>query len=237
MNLESNSSKKPTPKVAIDEIDFDFKPITSGLGFHSTKTTEIKPAFSDSSSTGSMPMPMPSKPSVQPMAPRKENNQIYQNELSSFYGREAVPQSPVEPVRVEKIIRTATKSQRVLAYVLDLALVVSTVGLVLTIMARLIDKDLLEIWAAYPNEISPLVVILFTGFYLIYFSIYDKTPQSTLGKNLMNIRVVDLDNKSPSFTMLVFRSFVTLMNFVSLGLFSYFDLQNKIANTKVVKVD
>ena len=235
MNLESNSSKKPTPKVAIDEIDFDFKPITSGLGFHSTKTTEIKPTFSDSSSTGSMPMP--SKPAAQPMTARKENNQIYQNELSSFYGREAAPQVPVEPLRVEKIIRTATKSQRVLAYVLDLALVVSTLGLVLTIMARLIDKDLLEVWSAYPNEISPLVVILFTGFYLIYFSIYDKTPQSTLGKNLLNIRVVDLDNRSPSFTMLVFRSFVTLMNFVSLGLFSYFDLQNKIANTKVIKVD
>lgn len=238
MNLESNSSKKPTPKVAIDEIDFDFKPITSGLGFHSTKTTEIKPAFSESSSSGgSMPMPMPLKTAVQPMAARKETNQIYQNELSSFYGREAAPQIPVEPVRAEKIIRTATKSQRVLAYLLDLGLVVSTVGLVLTIMARLIDKDLLEVWSAYPNEISPLVVILFTGFYLIYFSIYDKTPQSTLGKNLLNIRVVDLDNKSPSFTILVFRSFVTLMNFVSLGLFSYFDLQNKIANTKVVKVD
>lgn len=243
MNLESNSSKKPNPvvatPVAMDDIDFDFKPITSGLGFHSTQTSEIKPTFNESAkmSSPSISMPMPSMPSHQPMA-RKESNQIYQNELSAFYGRDtATQQAPVEEVRVEKIIRAATKSQRVLAYVLDMGLILSCVGLVLTIMARLIDMDLVEVWTAYPNEITPMVVVLFTGFYLMYFSIYDKTHSSTLGKNLLSIRVVDLDNKSPSFTMLMFRSLVTLMNFVSLGLFSYFDLQNKIANTKVIKAE
>lgn len=234
MNLESNSSKKPDPKKAIDDIDFDFKPITSGLGFHSNKTTEIKPAF-----TGEAPsiqMPMPVKPTPQPLA-RKESNQIYQNELSAFYGRETAPQVPVEPIREEKIIRNATKSQRTLAYLIDLSLVLSTLALVMTIMARLIDRDLLEVWSSYPNEITPLVVVLFAGFFLIYFSIYDKTPSSTLGKNLMNIRVVDQDNKSPSFSTMVFRSTVMLMNFVSLGLFGYFDLQNKISNTKVIKAE
>ncbi len=243
MNLESNSSKKPNPVVvttpaAIDDIDFDFKPITSGLGFHSNQTTEIKPAFNDSAkmSSSNISMPMPSMQISQPMA-LKESNQIYQNELSAFYGRETAIQTPVEEPRVEKIIRQATKSQRVLAYILDMGLVLSCVGLVLTIMARLIEKDLIDVWIAYPNEITPMVMVLFTGFYLMYFSIYDKTHTSTLGKNLLGIRVVDLDNKSPSFTMLMFRSFVSLMNFVSLGLFSYFDLQNKIANTKVIKAE
>lgn len=228
MNLESNPSKKSNPVVAVDDIEFDFKPITSGLGFHSQKTTEIKPAFSEAAPTLSMPMPTMT---------RKEPTQVFQNEFSAFYGIETQIQTPAPEVKVEKIIRLATKSQRVLAYMLDLGLVFSCVGFVLTIMARLIEKDLLEVWSAYPNEITPLVTVLFTGFYLMYFAIYDKTASSTLGKNLLNIRVVDLDNKSPSFTMLMFRSFVMLMNFVSLGLFSYFDLQNKIANTKVIKVD
>ena len=243
MNLESNSSKKPNPVVvstpaAIDDIDFDFKPITSGLGFHSNQTTEIKPVFNESAkmSSSNISMPMPSMPISQPMA-RKESNQIYQNELSAFYGRETVTQAPVAEPSAEKIIRSATKSQRVLAYFLDMGLILSCVGLVMTIMARLIEKDLIDVWEAYPNEITPLVMVLFSGFYLMYFSIYDKTHTSTLGKNLLGIRVVDLDNKSPSFTMLMFRSFVMLMNFVSLGLFSYFDLQNKIANTKVIKAE
>lgn len=232
MNLESNSSKKPNIIVANDDIDFDFKPITSGLGFHNTQTSEIKPTFNQSPSPSLHQVAMPTPA---PMA--RKNNQIYQNELSTFYGRDTATNIPVEVPRVEKVIRQATKSQRVLAYILDLGLVLSSVAVVLTIMSRLIEKDLMEVWTTYPNEITPLVVVLFTGFYVMYFSIFEKTAQSTLGKNLLSITVVDLDNKSQSFTMLMFRSFVTLMNFVSLGLFSYFDLQNKVANTKVIKVD
>ena len=82
-------------------------------------------------------MPMPA-----PMA-RKEN-QIYQNELSAFYGRETQTVDPVVAVKKEKIFRLATKSQRVLAYVLDLGLVLSSVALVLTIMSRLIEKDFIK---------------------------------------------------------------------------------------------
>ncbi|MBA2403996.1 MAG: RDD family protein [Bdellovibrionales bacterium] len=232
MNLETNSSKKAPVIIANEDIEFDFKPITSGLGFHNNNTkTEIKPAFSENMSMTSqtMSMPMPA-----PMA-RKEN-QIYQNELSVFYGREEVV-APVETRKVEKVFRQATKSQRVLAYVLDLGLVLSAVAMVLTIMSRLIEKDLMDVWATYPNEITPLVVTLFSGFYLMYFSIFEKTSASTFGKNLLGITVVDLDNKSQNFTMLVFRSFISLMNFVSLGLFAYFNLQNKVSNTKVIKVD
>ena len=230
MNLETNSNKKPNVILASDDIDFDFKPITSGLGFHQNKTTEIKPTFHESQSLNMNSMPMPV-----PMA-RKEN-QIYQNELSAFYGRETQAAEPVVASKKEKIFRLATKSQRVLAYVLDLGLVLSSVALVLTIMSRLIEKDLIDVWTTYPNEITPLVLILFTGFYMMYFSIFEKTFQSTLGKNLLGITVVDMDNKNQSFIMLVFRTFISLMNFVSLGLFSYFDLQNKVSNSKVVKAD
>ena len=80
MNLETNSTKKPNVMLTSDDIDFDFKPITSGLGFHQNKTTEIKPTFHESQSLNMNSMPMPA-----PMA-RKEN-QIYQNELSAFYVR------------------------------------------------------------------------------------------------------------------------------------------------------
>lgn len=225
MNLESNSSNKPKVIPASDDIDFDFRPITSGLGFHSQKTTEIKPVFSENLSI----------PQVRPVV--RQQQQVYQNELSMFYGRDNTFQEPVEQIKEDKIIRNATKSQRVLAFIIDLSFVLSCLGIVLTVMARLIERDLLEVWSAYPNEITPMVVVLFTGFFLIYFSIYDKTFQSTLGKNLLSIRVVDLDNKAPSFTMLMFRSSIMLANFVSLGLFSYFDLQNKVANTKVIKAE
>src|SRR5687768_16467855 len=101
-------------------------------------------------------------------------------------------------------------------------------------MARTISMDLIDVWSQYPSEISPLVMTLFCGFYLIYFSIFEKASQSTLGKNLFGIRVTGMNDKSLSLVSLIVRSTVSLLNFVSLGLFSYFDLQNKVTNSKVI---
>jgi uncharacterized RDD family membrane protein YckC len=236
MNLESNPSKKTARKVVVpsDDFDFDFKPITSGLGFHSQKTTEIKPAFQESMSSMQI-----SQPVVNPSLNIRKDAQVYQNDLSIFYNREAgLPAAEaVVETKTEKTYRLASKPQRIMAYLLDLSLIASILGIVLTIMARLIDMDLMEVWTAYPNEITPLVVTLFCGFYLIYFSIFEKTFTSTMGKSLLNLRVVNQQNRSQSFSYLLLRSFVSLTNFLSLGLFSYFDLQNKVTSSKVIKVD
>jgi len=234
MNLESNSSKKPTPILANDDLDFDFKPITSGLGFHHTKTTEIKPVFHE---TPPVQLKINNIQSRSTTINQKNNeSKIYQNELSAFYGREAA-QPNLNEVKTELVFRKATKDQRVIAYFLDLGFVASSVMIVLTLMSRMIEMDLMEVWSQYPNEITPLVLILFTGFYLMYFSIFEKTTQSTLGKNVLGITVVDQNNKLQTFSLLLLRSFISLLNFVSLGLFSFFDLQDKVTNSKVVKVN
>lgn len=236
MNLESNPSKKTAPQVVVpsDDFDFDFKPITSGLGFHAQKTTEIKPAFQESMSSIQI-----SQPVITPAMSARKDAQVYQNDLSIFYNRDAAINHPAPAVEAkpEKVYRLASKSQRVIAYFLDLGLIASVLGLVLTIMSRLIDVDLMEVWTAYPNEITPLVVTLFCGFYLIYFSIFEKTFTSTMGKSLLNLRVVNLENRTQNFSSLLLRSFISLVNFISLGLFSYFDLQNKVTSSKVIKAD
>ena len=235
MNLESTPSKKnQSPKNNDDFVmdDFEFKPITSGLGFHHPKQAEPKAA---SYSDRSIPVTTPIIQSI----PRKDNSNIYQNDLSLFYGQQTPTEmeAPKAEIKDEVVYRNASKAQRSFAYVLDLTLVLSMLGIVLTIMARTIEMDLMEVWSAYPNEITPLVVILFCGFYLIYFSIFENSTQSTLGKNLLNLRVVSTKNEIQEFHLLLLRSFISLTNFVSLGLFSYFDLQNKITNSKVIRVD
>ena len=234
MNLESNSSKKPTTILANDDLDFDFKPITSGLGFHHNKTTEIRPIFHESPAVQLKINNIQSRNAAP--ANQKNDNQIYQNELSAFYGREAA-QPLNKEVKPELVFRKATKDQRVFAYLLDLGLVLSSVAIVLTLMSRIIEMDLVEVWSQYPNEITPLVLVLFAGFYLMYFSIFEKTTQSTLGKNIIGITVVDQNNHHQSFTVLLLRSFISLVNFVSLGLFSFFELQDKVTHSKVVKVN
>ena len=163
---------------------------------------------------------------------------VYQSDLSIFYGQNepaTPPELVIRPVE-EKTFRLAGKGQRIFAYLFDLGFILSLLGIVLTVMARTISMDLMEVWTSYPDEITPLVATLFCGFYLIYFSIFEKADQSTLGKNVFGLRVTNLENKQLSFVTLLIRSVVSLLNFVSLGLFSYFDLQNKVTSSKVIRI-
>ncbi len=233
MNLETTPSKKTIQNNIIEDIDFEFKPITSGLGFHHQKTTEIKPSTNEVS----LPKFASTVTHLKKEVRQPSNTSaVYQNDLSLFYGHELQKEIPLEEKK-ETIYRIATSSQRVIAYVLDLSAVLSFLAIVLTIMARLIHMDIVEAWSTYPHEITPLILTLFVGFYLIYFSIFEKTQQSTIGKSMVGITVVNMENKPQNFLMLVLRSTLTLSNFISLGLFAYFDLQNKVSKTKVVKVN
>lgn len=241
MNLESLPSKKENETIHDDFLmeDFDFKPITSGLGFHHSKPADVKPVFVER--TNQINVQNASKPAPTAPAAKKEMS-VYQNDLSIFYNQSqntALQAPPLiqEEKKVESPYRLAGKSQRVFAYLADLLFISSLLGVVLTVMARTISMDLMEVWTAFPNEITPLVFTLFVGFYVMYFSIFEKSPGSTIGKNIFSLKVVTADTEeSLTFSALMMRALVTLLNFISLGLFAYFDLQNKITHSKVVKV-
>ena len=234
MNLEQAASKKnqivPNDELLMD--DFDFKPITSGLGFHQPRPADIKPVFTEK--TISAPI---QTPATILNTPKKEMN-VYQNDLSLFYGQPAAAQRETTAPQIEeKTYHKAGKLQRIGAYLLDMMLIMSILSLVLTMMASSIDLDLYDAWMNYPHEITPLVATLFTGFYLIYFSVFEKSSGSTLGKNLFGLRVVSSSNEPLGFIPLILRSLITLLNFFTLGLFSYFDLQNKVTSAKVIRND
>lgn len=234
MNIEASTPKKPAPKASDDSFldDLDFKPITSGLGFHHPQTTqEIKPIAPE--------RPVMTKPlAVKPVQP---DMNVYQNDLSMFYGHAAAAAKPApvpeDEAPVERTYQKAARSSRVLAFVVDLLIVLVFLALTLTVMARSVDLDVIQIWQSFPNEVTPLVVCLFCGFYFMYFSVLEKSSGSTFGKNLLGIRVVGMDDKLLSFSALALRTFVTLLNFLSLGLFSYFNLQDRLSNSKVIRVD
>lgn len=232
MNLDHVSSSKKNPPVTdLDLEEFDFKPITSGLGFsHQQKaTSEIKPAFIE------RPVPAPATRTQPAPAAKKEMN-VYQNDLSLFYGQaEQVVKPAVAPeVKPEKVYRNATKADRIIAYILDLGVLGSVLSVMMIAMSRAMDMEIMDAWAQYPDEITPLAATLFCGFYVLYFSISEKSG-ATIGKSMLNIRVTDMDNRNQNFMVLIVRSLITLANFASLGLFSYFDLQNKATSSKVIK--
>lgn len=229
MNLEQNKNQKAKADM-FDDLDFDFKPITSGLGFHQPKT-EVRPMMQERPMTVAQVAPV--------VAPVKKDMNVYQNDLAIFYNQavEKKAQEVAEQVKEEKFYRLATKPQRIVAYISDVLFLVAVLGMLLTVMARTISMDLLDVWGEFPNEITPLVVTLFCGFYLMYFSIFEKAGQSTLGKSMFNLKVLNRDDSPVGLMTLFIRSCICLLNFVSLGLFSWFDLQNKVTGTKVVRAD
>ena len=231
INIEPIKNNPSLPQVA-DEIDFDFKPITSGLGFHQ-KTQEIKPVFTERTT---LPLTH-TTPSLSSSFSKEESN-IYQSDISLFYqqkpAQETQPAESLASFTEVTYFPQAPKILRVWAYVWDLSLLLSVLALVLTVMARVIHLDLLDAWRQFPHDMTTLASTLFCGFYLIYFSIFEKT-HSTFGKSLLGLRVVDRNNQNLSLITLFFRSSISLLNFISLGLFSYFDLQNKVTSSQVVR--
>lgn len=193
MNLENVPSPKKNPaSVDIDLDEFDFKPITSGLGFSQQQktTTEIKPAFAERQI--SREIPVVSRPQS---APNKEMN-VYQNDLSLFYGQseQNVRATAAVEAKPEKTYHSATSAVRIVAYILDMGILCSILSVMLMFMSRATGLEIMEAWSLYPNEITPLILTLYCGFYILYFSISEKNG-ATMGKALMNIRVVDAHNR------------------------------------------
>ncbi len=230
MNLDKQNTQKKSPVLSDNELDkflddgFEFKPLTSGLGFHNeSKTIEVKKT----------PNPV-SKPVA-----RKTHLEMdpYASDLSIFYGK-TEPLTPVqfpETKKEEVILRKASSSERVLSYFIDLSFLVALNSLIMVFVAWNVNMDLQDLFFLYPDEMTPIAVTLFCGTYLIYFSVFEKTASSTIGKSFLNLRVVDQRQRNAAWSTLLARAALGLANFVSLGLFSYFDLANKVTNTKVVR--
>jgi len=242
MNIEPTLSKS-TQKVSHDDLnldDFDFKPITSGLGFHHPKIQEVKPVFTEKNIQLPVVKNIPS-----PTAAKRSETPVYENDLSLFYKNTVTTSETAkaktnnedisEKISSEISYVLASRFKRILSYTLDLLFLTSILLLVLVTMTRIIGMDLISAWENYPHEITPLVCVLFSGFYVIYFSIFEKSSSSTVGKNMLGLEVVNIDNSYPSLGVLILRSVISLLNFLSLGLFSWFNLQDKITQTKIIR--
>lgn len=216
-----------------DLENFDFKPITPGLGFHhepKTETIDVPKAT---------PVRREQRREASPYQRLETSENFFPSDLESFYSSSQTSAPKIEKIaeKVREIapLRAAGSSERVAAYLLDLGLVVSSVTLTALTMARVLDLDLMEVVNRYPNEATPLLLTLFVGFYLIYFSVFEKSSASTLGKSIFALRVAPLEGEELSLGKLLLRTGVSLFNFVSLGLFSYYDLQSKMSRSRVVR--
>lgn len=225
----------------IDDLmeDFDFKPVTKGLGFHHSiadkkeikvDMEEHKKALMDDLENRSLKIKADQQ---------KSNQQVNMGELSAFYKNEEAPVINDLPDLVEKVEKIETHdasiTMRFFAWAID-SLVVFTM-LLTTIFAIIVMADMpLEFLNFYmiTDDLRYSFIAMFFMYYLFYFSIMDKTEFSTLGKRMLNIKVIGAYKKLTLIGSTA-RALLSIFSIFTLGLFTLLTLHDSFTGTKVVK--
>lgn len=226
------------------EDDFEFKPITKGLGFHhgekqSEETLDTLKARS-----------LDLEKSINERASelnkiRKISNPIRTNtletkdlgELAPFYSSVEEKKTELElNVSEAETYETASQTIRFLSFGLDLGVIFSAFGLIIlsTLLASGISlgvvRESLNI-LFFATTVLPLGVM----FYLFYFSFFDKTVFSTPGKKVLGLTVQSTTGNRVKMSQSFVRALLTLISVATLGMTSVLDLHSKLTDTRVVK--
>lgn len=231
-SIKSASKKKIYTKKVLEndlEMEFEFAPITEGLGFHSNARKEDRRTYIP-------PMPKILDEKKEFGAPQA---QLRDSALRAFYEEKKKPSIlTLEQESSSKKNRSVEGASFVLqagAWLIDLTILCASLCLSLLMFiyaARLTPMEFVGI--IHLSDILLYAPILFSLYYVLFFSILDlkKTP----GKVLSGIKLVSIDsNEAPSFNQTFVRSLVTLL---SIPLFFFpliLDFQGKMSDTKIIK--
>ncbi len=227
------ASKKPLVQPdALDAFeDFDFKPLTEGLGFHHENKAQeaIKTAARVTAERPRNVAPLPVAPPAATSFPEK--SEYVQSDLALFYGQTKTPDLPVLPE--VKRLEDASPALRLAAFFTDLVVVLGMVGLTVHAVAYLTGLQLWSELFALEQLTLASSVMLFVGYFLLYFTLSEKVEGRSLGKELFNLKLEGAETASLARVFL--RSSVTLVSFLSFGLLSYVDLQRHVSGLRVVR--
>jgi uncharacterized RDD family membrane protein YckC len=213
-----------------------FKPITEGLGFHHSlkNKNEIKTTLVQKSLELKEDLNARAK-ELSGRSTQVASNPVQMGELAPFYGK--IEENPLV-LQIEESIATfnlAPMSRRFVAWMLDLAVILSILSVVFigTLISSGIPLGYVRV-NLFELEFAFSATVMFLCFYVFYFSFFDKTKYSTPGKHLLGLQVVDLNKKPITFIASMTRSLITIVSFLTLGLASILKIQDKLTDTDVI---
>ncbi len=226
---KSNRNSNSLGEVDIDkffESNEVWKPLTDGLGFND-KIEEaqeiINPVHNAHLNTLNKEIP---------------DTKFNRGDLAPFYT--SSPETEVnldQPSFVEKETVTfvdAEPAARFFAWTIDLSFITALVAVTFVIVhlasGSMFDSNFTNVLSYYMFD---LIIPSFCMFYLFYFTILDRTAQSTVGKNIFGLSIQS-DSKLTIFTTLR-RTAISLSSFILGFIPLMFGYHDKITGTKVVK--
>lgn len=233
-----SNSRKQQPTVDLFE-DFDFKPLSEGLGFHhGNKATE---AVKEATRVMVERSSHNSRQSVRQVHPFEQHQlesstlanapkEFIQNDLALFYNNK---QAPVVEFKNEIVVeKIASKTLRLSAFVIDMAFISALTIITIESVSLLTGLQFwLELFTLDSLTASTLGV-LFSAYFILYFTLLEKFQGRSIGKDLLGLTLSTTNNLT--MMKIFFRTLLTLVGFVSLGLTNAVDVPSKITGTKVV---
>ncbi|MBK23761.1 MAG: hypothetical protein CME70_07115 [Halobacteriovorax sp.] len=224
---EITPQRKPQPKIQpamdFDIDDFDFKPVTKGLGFHQEKQLEKKTVVSQ-------------RPKIRTRTERVARVEVPRETPSVELPRPREIQT--KGIEKENIISKKTEAKIVPArlgvqgtgFVFDLFIILGTQVLINAAFLKLsglsnIVQFLEFTWVEQ--------TIFFSFIFLFYFSIFDLVASP--GKRIFSLRLSSTSSKKVTVDQTLIRSVVTLLSFITVFMPLIFDFQGKLSDTKVVE--
>lgn len=242
------------------EDDFDFKPITKGLGFHHSikdkqevthtlkqKQIDLKDSLDQRAKKLNKPV-IKSNILSNTLSNTESNTQSKapnMGDLAPFY-QEQKKESVSLDIKVskeeveyeglaEESLESASMIIRFGAWLIDI-IIVNALFSIAFISMMLTSRTPLSVVRELLMSVDLFITIMpiYAIFYIFYFSFFDKTSFSTLGKKLLSLRVVSLQNQNISMLQALMRSLITVVSVFTFGLITILDVQSRLTDTKVV---
>jgi hypothetical protein len=234
-STDSNSDQKNTDHF-LD--DFDFKPLSSGLGFHyedqsKSAIQSINKVNSAKQNIKKAPVRMihPYESHVENQSTNSNSQNFIQNDLSLFYSKPQdnflkFEEEVVEPVE-------ARWSLRFTAFIVDLLIVGSVVSLTMEFVSLMTGLEFWRQTLSFDTLSIASASTLFAWYFLMYFTVLRKFQRKTIGMDFFGLVVVS--NRNMSLSRIFVNSSILLLGLMSFGLTNFFELPFKMTGIKVVQ--
>jgi uncharacterized RDD family membrane protein YckC len=241
-----NEEKVPDIKFNIDDFDlenYDFEPLTEGLGFNNQNRKRENIVVKKQAETKVQPVITP-KPVLrkEDFEKRAQTKSVSTSGLSSFYQDSKLEkqvqksQTTIKPSpRVNVTKRSLAEAEvevKFVAWIIDFITISVLFAATIAAAAFIVSIPLtLETVNRIPNEVYFYLAVIYTCFYLFYFTIFDL--QKTFGKLVMGIKTVGTNDEPITIRQSFIRSFIGLASLLLLGFPLVLDFQGKLSDTKV----
>lgn len=256
-HLFSSSEIETVNFKELDE-EINFFPLSEGLGFNQKEEVKTQATLeAKKSKTNSFVN--------QNLSIKKEldNNRIDRADLSPFYSetkitkethplftnislgnldsyKSEIKEKQVEPTLTleEKVYYSEPTTQdKVLAMAIDLVFICSLLSITVYATLSLLGYYNPINWNwLKTSETLTYLMPFFVIYYLLYFTLMEREGNSTLGKQILNLKVISTNNNPVDFNHSFLRALITLSSSLAFGLPLVLDFQGKLSDTKVVKL-